>query len=122
MIVVIANPASGRTKSKSMRQKLSDLCHRLKAESKIELTWTKDAGDGETIARQAAASGAKLVVAAGGDGTIHEVANGLAGTSTALGLLPVGTENVLAKFLKLPLELERCFQVILAGKRRQVDL
>lgn len=64
---------------------------------KIEVAETQFAGHARQLARQAAQDGADVVVAAGGDGTIAEVANGLLGSPTALGVIPLGTANVLAK-------------------------
>ena len=62
-------------------------------------------------------------MAAGGDGTINEVVNGLAGTNATLGLLPIGTMNVFATELGLPVhDLERCWDIILADSTRVVDL
>jgi YegS/Rv2252/BmrU family lipid kinase len=59
-------------------------------------------GDGTRLARLAAEDGAQVAIAAGGDGTVNEVANGLMGTDVALGVLPLGTGNVWAKELGLP--------------------
>ena len=73
-------------------------------------------GEAEALARNAAAEGFQTIVAAGGDGTIHEVVNGLAGTDAALGLLPLGTMNVFATELGLPAnDLGRCWQIIQRG-------
>jgi diacylglycerol kinase family enzyme len=55
------------------------------------------------LAQHAAANGADVVIAAGGDGTINEVVNGLAGTQSALGVLPVGTANVWALQMGIPM-------------------
>lgn len=63
---------------------------------------TQFVGHATTLAREAAASDHQLVLAAGGDGTFGEAANGVAGTETALGLLPLGTGNSFAKELLLP--------------------
>jgi len=64
-----------------------------------------------------------LIVAAGGDGTINEVVNGLAGTQAALGLLPIGTVNVFATELGLPAsDLQQCWQIICEGHTRTIDL
>lgn len=68
----------------------------------LRLLETERPGDGTQLARQACADGAQVVIAAGGDGTVNEVANGLVGTGVALGVLPAGTGNVWAKELGLP--------------------
>ena len=61
-------------------------------------------------------------MAAGGDGTINEVVNGIAGTDTALGILPVGTMNVFATELGLPTDLEEAWEIIACGYTRAIDL
>lgn len=84
---------------------------------------TGRAGDAEHLARNAVAEGFRQIVAAGGDGTIHEVVNGLAGSDAALGLMPMGTMNVFATELGLPPnDLGRCWQIIQAQKTRLIDL
>ncbi|MCA1719053.1 MAG: diacylglycerol kinase family lipid kinase, partial [Actinobacteria bacterium] len=69
----------------------------------------------------AALAGDRLVVAAGGDGTINEVINGL-GKEATLGILPLGTANVLARELGLPLDVEGACERILRGERARIDL
>lgn len=84
---------------------------------------TARAGDAEQLARQAAADGYHQIVAAGGDGTIHEVVNGLADSDAALGLMPMGTMNVFATEIGLPSnDLERCWEIIRAERTRLIDL
>ena len=63
-----------------------------------------------------------LVVAAGGDGTINEVLNGLANTKTKLGVVPLGTENVLAQEFKLSQNVRQACKHIISGSVKQVDL
>ncbi|HXU47221.1 MAG TPA: diacylglycerol kinase family protein [Thermoanaerobaculia bacterium] len=65
---------------------------------------TSGPGDGTRLARESAAAGDEVVFAFGGDGTLREVAAGLLGTPTALGILPGGTTNVLARALGLPVD------------------
>ncbi|MGQ9585773.1 MAG: diacylglycerol/lipid kinase family protein [Anaerolineae bacterium] len=69
-----------------------------------EVRWreTHGPGDATTYAREAAAQGYAVAIAAGGDGTVGEVAGGLAGSQTALGVLPMGTSNVWAKEVGIP--------------------
>lgn len=62
---------------------------------------TERSGHATELARVAAASGAGLVIAAGGDGTVNEVMNGLVGTETPLAVLPAGTANVLAVEMRI---------------------
>ena len=84
---------------------------------------TSRIGEAELLARKAAREGFKRIVAAGGDGTINEVVNGLVGTTAALGLLPIGTVNVFATELGLPSgDLKKCWQIICEGHTRTIDL
>ena len=69
----------------------------------------------------AALAGDRLVVAAGGDGTVNEVINGL-GKGATLGILPLGTANVLARELGLPLDAEGACERILRGEEARIDL
>ena len=69
----------------------------------IQVQPTKFKGHATELAKQAALAGCQLVLAAGGDGTLGEVANGLAGTDTMMAPLPVGTANSFAKELGIPL-------------------
>jgi YegS/Rv2252/BmrU family lipid kinase len=73
------------------------------------------------IAREAAQSDERVIVAAGGDGTISGVAAALAGTDKVLGVLPVGTLNHFAKDLGLPLDLESAVRTIVEGETASVD-
>jgi YegS/Rv2252/BmrU family lipid kinase len=87
-----------------------------------ELYLTQGENDGTARAASAAADGYDLVIAAGGDGTINEVVNGLAGTQTALGVIPLGTVNVLGIELGLPPYIGECCRIIARGETRPVDL
>jgi diacylglycerol kinase (ATP) len=110
--LVIVNPAAGRRRRarRRLRRVLAELERRGCA---LTLCYTAGPGDAERLARTADPA-FDLVVAAGGDGTVREVANGLAGTSQILGVLPLGTANVLANELGLPRHPER-LAALLAG-------
>lgn len=90
---------------------------------------TQAPGHATELARQAAASGSLIVIAAGGDGTLGEVANGLAETETVMAPLPVGTANSFARELNMPLPLFRgkhqllkAADLLLNGRIQEMDL
>jgi YegS/Rv2252/BmrU family lipid kinase len=88
----------------------------------VEITPTAYAGHAIELARVAAARGFYVVVAAGGDGTVNEVVNGIARTATALAVLPVGTGNVWVRELKLPLRPDAAAASIDIGSVLDLDL
>lgn len=83
---------------------------------------TRGEGDATLAARQAIADEIELVVAVGGDGTINEVVNGLVGSTVQLGILPAGTENVLAKERHVPAALEKAAQYLKEAPARRSDV
>jgi len=86
---------------------------------------TETAGDAERLAREALAAGAELVVAAGGDGTLNEVVNGLSADfgRARLGLLPLGTGNDFARSIGVPNDLEAALAILNEGKEvRAIDV
>ena len=88
----------------------------------VELVATAAPGEATRLARAAAARGLSAVVACGGDGTIHEVVNGLAGSASALGVIPGGTANVWAKDARLPRRPSEAVRVVDSGRCRRADL
>lgn len=85
---------------------------------------TFEAGDARRFARSAARAGVDVVVAAGGDGTVNEVVNGLARVRarTSLGVVPLGTANDFAASLGIPEEIEAALMLAATGKARAVDV
>ena len=83
-------------------------------------TTVEDPGTG--MARAAEAAGADLVLVCGGDGTVREVCAALAGTGIAVGIIPAGTGNLLARNLSIPLYLRAAIDVALTGQDRAIDL
>jgi diacylglycerol kinase family enzyme/membrane-associated phospholipid phosphatase len=77
---------------------------------------------GRQMTHAALTAGADVVIAAGGDGTVRVVAAELARTGVALGILPAGTSNMLARNLSLPLQMDLALDVVLAGQDRAIDL
>jgi diacylglycerol kinase family enzyme len=97
-MLIIFNPVAGRRRAASLWRVLDLL---IENGVQVEVAETQHAGHATQLAHDAAREGRTMVVAAGGDGTIAEVANGLLGSDTALGIIPLGTANVLAKEYKL---------------------
>ena len=96
---------------------------------RVEIQPTQAAHHATELAQQAAAAGSQIVIAAGGDGTLGEVANGLADTETILAPLPVGTANSFARELNMPLPLFRgkhqllkAADLLLNGRIQRMDL
>ena len=98
-MMIVFNPAAGRRRAQFLWRVLDVM---VANGIRIDLAETARPGHAEDLARAAAQAGKTLVVAAGGDGTIAEVANGLMGSDTRLGVIPLGTANVLAHELGLP--------------------
>jgi diacylglycerol kinase (ATP) len=119
--VIIANPTSG-SYFLHVRQ-IEELVAFLRSAGwRIELRLTKAAGDARHIAREAVEEQIDIVVAAGGDGTINEVIQELVGSETALGVLPLGTVNVWAREMHIPLDIAGARDVLVHGKTRKIDV
>jgi YegS/Rv2252/BmrU family lipid kinase len=124
----ILNPASGAATG-FHKQLHKAVTHLEKQGCHVELLKTQAKDDGIRLARQAADDQYDVVVAVGGDGTINEVCNGLAGTNTAMAVLPAGTANVYAAELGIPIwgplkpdAVINGANVIMTGRRRRIDL
>jgi diacylglycerol kinase (ATP) len=115
--LVILNPAAHSERAQRKRAQVESL-----AQDCVVCATTRT-GEAEQMARRGVAEGFEKIVAAGGDGTVNEVVNGLASTNVTLGLLPIGTMNVFATELGLPInDLELCWKIIENDSIRAVDL
>jgi len=119
-ICIIHNPASGG----SGRRRLDGVINELRqAGAHVEEIETAGPGDGRTRARAAAASQQfDLIVAAGGDGTVHDVAGGLIGGNCPLGIIPTGTGNVFARELGLGFAPAGLARNLLSGPARKIPV
>lgn len=122
--VIIANPASGFLPHYTHQAHRFDetLAYLRSHGWRAELWYTQAAGEAEQLARKAVAQKADIVIAAGGDGTINEIIQGLVGSETTLGVLPGGTVNVWAREVGIPLDEARAREVLVQGQIRRVDL
>ena len=120
-ICVIFNPSARGNKARRFRRFLNELSQQ------CALKATTAPGDARRFAHAAVATGYDVIAAAGGDGTVNEVLNGIADEPggferVRLGVLPLGTVNVFARELKIPLKLERAWRVLKRANEMKIDL
>ena len=118
-ILFIINPKSGTDRKIYIRQSIGRNIDTNKYTYQVR--YTEYAGHAEVIAREAAEAGIDIAVAVGGDGTVNEVARALIPTNTALGIIPCGSGNGLARHLQLPMDPEGAISMINAGNIKDLD-
>lgn len=117
---LIVNPISGQGRGVPHSQRITEL---LSAKGwHVDLETTTKRGDALEAAKQAADAKYDRVIVAAGDGTINEAVNALVGTSTALGIVPCGTGNVLALNLGIPHDLERACAIAAGDNVHSLDV
>lgn len=109
-LTLIINPISGTLSKKGVARWVPEHLRRMGFD--VDVEFTRCPGDATRIAREAADAGAFGVLACGGDGTVNEVATGLIGTDTALGILPAGSGNGLARHIGIPIDIRRSLRII----------
>lgn len=124
-ITIIINPISGRTGSRPGET----ACRGRLAEETaaalgvvVDVHLTNAPGHATALARTAVAGGASVVIAMGGDGTVNEVARALIGTSVALGIVPCGSGDGLARGLRLPIDRRAALETALTGDTKRIDV
>jgi diacylglycerol kinase (ATP) len=120
--LLIVNPTAGR--ARGLHSGALERARKVLARHGIdsEVAPTDGPGSAPELARRAVRERRELVIVCGGDGTLNEVVNGLAGSATPLALLPAGTANVFAKELGLPWNIERAASLIAGSKFRRIAL
>ena len=118
-ILFIVNPISGTVNKDLIIKNIEDLIDKEKYDYRIALT--AYGGHGAVLATMAAENGCDVVVAIGGDGTVNEIARSLVNTETALGIIPCGSGNGLARHLQIPLEYPKAIRLINQGNIRALD-
>jgi diacylglycerol kinase (ATP) len=115
---IILNPSAGNVGD------LDDVVARMSRLPDAEIRLTNKRGSAERFARTALRKGRELIIAAGGDGTLNEVVNGIGENAGAarVGLIPLGTGNDFARSIGIPADLDAAIDLIRAGKTRAVDL
>jgi len=118
-VVFVINPISG-TSDKTILPKLIEE-HLDKDKFVYEIMYTQCAGEASDIASKAKDDGKDMVVAVGGDGTVNEVARALVHSDTALGILPCGSGNGLARHLLLPMNIKKSIEILNACEIHELD-
>ena len=120
-VIVIFNPWANRGKAQKKQAEIEEICR----QHGFQLYLTEKSGDAQRMAKEAAEANVDVVVAAGGDGTVHEVVNGLCqveGLQPRFGILPVGSGNDLAFGLDIPTRLSTAAGKIVNGQTKWLDL
>ncbi|MBK3517819.1 diacylglycerol/lipid kinase family protein [Carboxylicivirga marina] len=117
-VLFLINPISGIGKQKTVEQAVeSEIAH---DRIEVEIAYTEYAGHARELA-QKAIDKFDVVVAVGGDGTVNEVGSALINTTTALAIIPTGSGNGLARYLDIPLKVNRAIQVINHMEIKKID-
>lgn len=118
-IIFVVNPISGTQGKKAILKWIDERINRSIYDYSI--VRTEYAGHASIIAKEAAKDGIDIVVAIGGDGTINEIGRSLVHTKTALGIIPCGSGNGLARHLRIPMEPKAAIEIINQGNRCCID-
>jgi diacylglycerol kinase (ATP) len=120
-VLIIYNPVAGR--SANLKPTLDRVAESWRAQGwQVDIYATIAAGDATVRAQAAATAGYEAIIAAGGDGTVNEVMNGLVGTNTALGVLPLGTVNIWAREMGLPMDTLKAAEMLAKSGLAQIDV
>ena len=117
--IFIINPVSGIQGKELIVEAIEhEIDHR---KYDCEIVYTQHAGHAVEIAAQAVEQKAGVVVAVGGDGTVNEIARSLVHTDTALGIVPCGSGNGLARHLHIPMDYKKAIEVLNTAPRTAID-
>ena len=120
-ILIIANPAAGINKEK--RAVIENIASIIKSrDGSVDITYSMKPGTGKKYSSMAAFEGYEAVYAAGGDGTVNDVASGLVGRDIPLGIIPFGTGNGFARGLNIPLDEKGFTEVLIRNKTIKIDV
>jgi diacylglycerol kinase (ATP) len=114
------NPHSGRRKKHRLKDVESAASILRAAGIEVEVAPTRAASDAAAQVRMSIREGFDTIVACGGDGTVHDVLQGLAGKDAALGIIPLGTANAMAHDLRLPISAEAAARALLTATPKRI--
>ena len=117
---IILNSSAGRGRAKKAISAISGILEDRKITFEMEIT--QSPGEATNLAGEAAKNGFELIVAAGGDGTVNEVVNGVVGSNVIFGVIPIGMGNDFAKGIGVPFKLDDACRVLYEGAVREIDV
>lgn len=124
-IKLIINPVSGDGSGRRSLYKIVKIFEKAKVDFSVDVTRGRapdEIGSGKDLATKAINDGYDTIIAAGGDGTINEVVNGIVNSDITFGVIPVGFGNDFVKALKIPYKIDKACEIILAGRTKLIDV
>lgn len=117
----IINRIAGRGKNFAIQDSIKQYFQN-KPDFEFEIHFTEYPGHAQQLAQQATAQKSDVVIAAGGDGTLNEVAGVLVGSNTIFGMIPIGSGNGFSRHLKIPFSLKKALDIIISGHTARIDV
>jgi len=117
-ITFIINPISGHGRKKTIEKNIAKY---LDSSFSVNILYTQAAKHAIELSKTASID-SEIIVAVGGDGSIHEVAQALVNSSTKLAIIPMGSGNGLARHLKIPLKIKQAIELINNGNAKSIDV
>ncbi len=118
--IFIINPTAGQGRTNKAYDIIKDVIANKNVNS--DFKFTSKAGQAAEFAKQAVADGFTHIISVGGDGTSHEVVNGIIGSTVVFGIIPSGSGNDFPKAASIPLDTRLATETIFLGKERKVDI
>lgn len=118
--IFIINPTAGQGRSNNAYNLIKDIVS--DKDVNCDFKFTSKAGEAYELAEAAVKGGYTHIISVGGDGTSHEVANGLVGSSAVFGVIPSGSGNDFPKAASIPLDIKKAVDIVLSGKEKKIDI
>ncbi len=118
--IFIINPTAGQGRSNNAFRLIEEITENKNVH--CEFKFTSEAGQAGDFARDAVNQGFTHIISVGGDGTSHEVVNGLIGSAAVFGVVPSGSGNDFPKAASIPLDTKLAIETVFSGKERSVDV
>ncbi len=119
-VKIIISAGAGAGDNKTVRERLAPIFDENRVD--VDMSLAQSGAELTELARDAVRGSHKIIVAAGGDGTVNSVASAVVGSDKILGVLPLGTLNHFARDLKIPFDLDAAVHAIVAGHTTEVDV